>query len=87
MEIPQIVFVIIIGVLTVILVLVALEVIKILKEFKKTVENVNKILTDMGKISEEMTLPTGSGIGTFLGLKTGLKIFKIFVARLKKEKK
>jgi len=86
MEMTQVILVVSVGVLTVVLALVGFQIFQILREFKRSVEKINKILEDMGKVSENMTKPTSSFSGVFFGLKTGLKVLKLFMERKKKKK-
>jgi len=83
MEITQIVPAVSIGVLTVVLALVGVQVIRILQEFKKTVEKINKILEDLGRVTDDASRPTLPLAGIFLGLKTGLKVLRIILKQKK----
>lgn len=86
MEITQIILFSSIGVLTIVLALVGVQIIRILNEVKKTVEKTNKILDDMGKLSESIARPASSLNSAVLGLKTGFKILSLFLERKRKKK-
>lgn len=87
MEITQIVIASAIAVLTAVLALVGIQVFRILKEFKKTFERINKILEDMGRVTESIARPASSAPGLFLSLKTSLKVLSAFLKRRKKGSK
>lgn len=86
MEATQIILVVSVGTLTIILSLVGVQVVRILKEVKITIEKINKILEDMGRVTENVAKPTSSFNGIFFGLKAGLKILKLLMSRDKRRK-
>lgn len=75
-----------VGILTVVLAVVGVQIVRILGEVKKTVEGVNKILEDAGRLSENITKPTSSLTSLFVGAKMGLKILEIFLRRKGKKR-
>ncbi|HUV47151.1 MAG TPA: hypothetical protein VMW29_03385 [Candidatus Bathyarchaeia archaeon] len=82
----QILLIFVITTLTILLFIIGLEVFQILKELKKTVEKVNKILTDSGRISEAVAQPIEEASDFIMGLQKGLKFFKTVSDFFKKEK-
>ncbi|MDP3998397.1 MAG: hypothetical protein Q8P89_02180 [bacterium] len=76
-----------VGILTVVLALVGIQVVRILQEVRGSVQRFNKILGDVGKVTEGATSPTSSFSGMFFGAKMGLKILKTLLARHKKGEK
>lgn len=68
----QIALTCVISVLAVILFIVGLEVFQILKELKKTLEKINKILDDTGRISESVAAPVEEASEFLIGLKKGM---------------
>ena len=86
MEITPFVLVASVATLTLVLAAVGIQIIRILGEIKKSVEKVNKILDDAGKVTENFAGPTSSVSGLFFGLKTGLKVLRVLLER-KKDKK
>lgn len=86
MEIVPAVLATSVGILTVVLALVGIQIIRILNEVKKSVEKANKMLDDAGRMTESLAGPTSSLSGIFFGLKTGLKVLKVLLARKKGKK-
>lgn len=86
MEPIQIVLMGSVVMLTIVLALGGLQIIRILGEVKRSVEKGNKILDDMGKLTDSVAKPSSPVNSIFFGAKTGLKILKIFLNRKKKEK-
>jgi len=78
----QILLITVITILTILLVVIGIQVVYILKEFRKSIEKVNKILDDAGKLSNSFVGSFSSLTGITAGLKTVLSLFGIF----KKEK-
>ncbi len=56
----QILLIIVIAILTILLMIVGIQVFLILKELRCSIERVNKILNDAGKISESFVKPLSS---------------------------
>lgn len=83
MEIVPAVLAASIGILTVTLAFVGFQIVRILSEAKKSVEKVNKMLDDAGRMTESIAGPTSSISGIFFGLKTGLKVLKVLLGRKK----
>lgn len=73
-------------ILTVVLALGGVQIIRILGEVKRSVEKGNKILDDMGKLTDNVAKPSSPISSVFFGAKTGLKLLKILLNRKKKEK-
>jgi len=81
-ETIQIFLISVITILTILLTIIGIQVVYILKEFRKSIEKVNKILDDAGKVSNSFVGSFSSLTGITAGLKTVLSLFGIF----KKEK-
>jgi len=80
----QILLVIVVSVLTAVLAVIGIQVFLILKEGKRSVEKVNKILDNAGKVSEAITKPITSLSGS-LGSLSGLGgLFSWLINRRKK---
>jgi len=80
----QILLIIVVSVLTVILAIIGIQVVFILRESRHSIEKVNKMLDDAGKVSEAVTKPIvslSSSLGGISGL-TGL--FSWLINRHKK---
>lgn len=82
-DITQILLIIVASVLTALLSIVGIQVFRILQEFQKTVEKTNKILDDVGVVSEKIARPTFSISGLIMGIRNGLEIFNVFRDRRK----
>lgn len=81
----QIVLMTAVGILTVVLALAGVQIIRILKELKITVEKVNKMLGDMGRVTENIAKPTSPLNNLFFGVKAGLRVLKVLLKRSKKK--
>ncbi|PIU33349.1 hypothetical protein COY29_05835 [Candidatus Woesebacteria bacterium CG_4_10_14_0_2_um_filter_39_14] len=80
----QILLIIVVSVLTAVLAVIGIQVFLILKEGKRSVEKVNKILDNAGKVSEAITKPITSLSGS-LGSLSGLGgLFSWLINRRKK---
>jgi len=80
----QILLIIVVSVLTAVLAVIGIQVFLILKEGKRSVEKVNKILDDAGRVSEAITKPITSLSGS-LGSLSGLTgFFSWLINRRKK---
>lgn len=86
MELTQVTIMGSVGVLTLVLTLVGWQVIMILAEVKKTIEGVNKIIGDVGQLSESAARPTSSVNNMFFGIRMGLRVLRIFLNRQKRKK-
>lgn len=81
----QILLIIVITILTVMLTVIGIQVVTILRDLRKTVEKLNRILSNTEIISEGLAQPVSRISELLLGLRTGLKIFGLF-GRKDKEK-
>ena len=82
----QILLIIVVSVLTAILAAIGLQVFNILKESRRSIEKVNKILDDAGKVSEAVTKPITS-LSNSLGSLSGLGgLFSWLINRRQKNK-
>ena len=80
----QILLIIVVSVLTAVLAVIGIQVFLILKEGKRSMEKVNKILDNAGKVSEAITKPITSLSGS-LGSLSGLGgLFSWLINRRKK---
>ena len=86
-DVTQALLIAVITVLTVVLTIIGIQVIHILKEFRKTVENINKILADAGKVSGEVSNSVAEIAGITSGVRSVLGIFNLFSKRKGKEEK
>ena len=68
----HILLIFVITTLTVLLFIIGLEVFQILKELKKTLEKVNRILNDTGRITNSIATPVEEASEFLLGLKKGV---------------
>ncbi len=76
MDSTQLLLLIIIIILTVFLVVIGVQVFFILKELKITLTNLNKVLGDVGEITEKVKHPATFFSALTQGLKTSLAIFE-----------
>ncbi|MCJ7829660.1 hypothetical protein MUP50_01035 [Patescibacteria group bacterium] len=80
----QILLIIVVSVLTAILVVIGFQVVYILRESRRSIEKVNKMLDDAGKVSEAITKPIVS-LSNSLGSLSGLTgFFSWLINRRKK---
>ena len=77
----------VIGVLTIILAIIGIQVVYILRECRRTIEKINKILSDMGRASEKVSNSLSEVMGITSGIKTILKVFNLFSKGRKKKEK
>jgi hypothetical protein len=85
----QIALTFVIVVLTSLLFIIGLQVFQIFKEFKKTLEKINKILEDAGRISKSVVNPIEEASEFLIGLKKGVSFLNSitkFSKFFKKEK-
>lgn len=83
----QILLTAVISVLTVLLTIIGLEVFQILKEFKRSLEKINKILDDTGRITESVAEPIEEASDFLIGLKKGISFLRNISRFFKDEKK
>lgn len=84
-ETTQVLLVGIITVLTIILTIIGIQVVYILREFRRTIEKINKILTEAGKVTEKMGNSLAEVAGITSGIKSVLGIFNLFSRKGKKK--
>ncbi len=85
LSVTQILLIFVVSVLTVILAIIGIQVFLILKESRHSIEKVNKILDDAGKISESIAKPIASLSGSLSGL-SGITGILNWIFKKKKEK-
>jgi len=73
----------VISLLTIVLVIVGLQVWQILKEFKRSLEKINKVLDDTGRISKAVADPIEEASEFLVGLKRGISFFNTISGFLK----
>ena len=84
MDPAQIVLFLVIIVLTILLLALGVQVFFILKELRQTIAKTNKVLDEVGQITESVSTPL-SNISTLItGLKTGASLASIFKRNTKK---
>lgn len=76
-EFQQFFLIILISTLTVLIVIFSIFVFKILQELRDTLKKLNKVLDDLGVISNSIAQPVSNISGLMEGLKSGLKIFEV----------
>lgn len=86
-DITQTLLIAVISVLTVVLTIIGIQVVYILREFRRTVEKINKILGDAGRVSQEMSNSFVELAGVTSGIRTVLGIFNLFSRRGKEKEK
>lgn len=85
LSVTQILLIFVVSVLTVILAIIGIQVFLILKESRHSIEKVNKMLDDAGKISESIAKPIASLSGSLSGL-SGITGILNWIFKKKKEK-
>jgi hypothetical protein len=83
----QILLIAVVTVLTAILAIIGVQVFFILKEIKRTIEKMNKMLDDMGLISESVARPIASLSNSFTGVSGVAGLLGWLGKRKKKSKK
>lgn len=88
----QVLLTVVISILTVLLTIIGLAFYQILKEFKSSVERINKILDDTGRITESVAEPIEGASDFLMGLKKGVGLLRFLSKHIKdddgkKEKK
>ncbi len=78
MEPIQLTIIIISVVLTTLFVFLGIQVWHILKEMKHSLEKINKMLDDAGKVTGTVSTGVSGMAGLVEGLKTGLSVFSAF---------
>lgn len=78
MEPIQLTIIIISIILTILFVFLGVQVWYILKEMRRSIEKVNKMLDDAGKVSGTVSEGISGMAGLVEGLKTGLSVFTAF---------
>jgi hypothetical protein len=87
MEITQILLVIVVLALTSIMSIVGIEVFFIFKEIRQSMKKLNKMLSDMGLITESIAKPIAGFSGFVSGLKSGTDAIKLLTKDEKKKEK
>ena len=87
MEITQILLIIVVLALTSIMTIIGIEVFFIFKELRKSIKKLNKMLGDMGLITESVAKPIAGFSGFITGLKSGADAIKLLTKDNKKKEK
>jgi len=85
MDTTQVLLTIVVTVLTILLSVIGIQIAFILAEFKKTVEKMNKMLDDAGRVTGGISKSVTGMSGMFEGIKTGLKVVNFFGKKKEKE--
>ncbi len=80
----QILLIIVVSVLTAILAVIGTQVVYILRESRRSIEKVNKMLDDAGKVSEAIAKPIASLSNSIGGLSGLAGFFSWLISRKKK---
>ncbi len=78
MDPVQITIIIISFILVTLIVILTIQTIGIMKEFKLTVQKINKMLDDGGKVTGIVSDSATSIAGVIGGIKTGMNVFSMF---------
>lgn len=76
-QFQQLFLVILISTLTILIIVFSVFVFRILQELRETLRKVNKILDDMGTISNSVARPVSGLSDLFSGIKSGMKVFEV----------
>ncbi len=87
MEIIQIILVSVVFILTLILFVIGFEVFLVFGEFRQSIRKINKILDDMGVISESIAKPISGFSDLTSGMRFLVDLVKSFAGGGKKENK
>lgn len=86
MEITQVLLIVVILVLASIMSIIGVEVFFIFREFKKSMKKFNKMLDDVGLITESVAKPIAGFSGFITGIKSGADAIKLLTKNTKKKK-
>lgn len=86
MEITQVLLIVVILVLASIMSIIGVEVFFIFREFKKSMKKFNKMLDDVGLITESVAKPIAGFSGFITGIKSGADAIKLLTKDTKKKK-
>ena len=75
----QILLIIVVVALTTLVIFLGVQVYRILGEIRLSVKKTNKMLDDVGLITESIAKPISQASGFVSGLKSGMKILSSFV--------
>lgn len=78
MDSAQIILITVITLLAVLLVILGVQVFFILREFRKTLSRANKVLDNIGIITQSVSAPISSLSGIAAGIKTGTALIGFF---------
>lgn len=87
METTQILLVIVVLALTLIMTIVGVEVFLIFKELRQSMKKINKMLDDMGLITEAVAKPIAGFSGFISGIKSGADAIKLLTRESSKKEK
>ncbi|HUW21295.1 MAG TPA: hypothetical protein VMW41_01370 [Candidatus Bathyarchaeia archaeon] len=85
-DFTQAILVMVVTTITVLLIVVGIQVYNILKEFQETIKRANKILDDIGTVSESIAKPISSAADILTGATGITGLLGWLVSRKKKEK-
>jgi len=83
-DVTQILLIAVITVLTTILSIIGIQIVHILREFRTTIQKINKIITDAGKVTEGVSGSLVELAGITSGIRSVLGIFNLFSKKGKK---
>lgn len=86
MEITQVLLIIVILALASIMSIIGVEVFFIFRELKKSMKKFNKMLDDIGLITESVAKPIAGFSGFITGIKSGADAIKLLTRDTKKKK-
>jgi hypothetical protein len=87
MEITQILLIIVVLALTSIMSIVGIEVFFIFKEIRQSMKKFNKMLDNMGLITESIAKPIAGFSGFITGLRSGTNAIRLLTKESKKKEK
>ena len=87
MEITQILLIIVVLALTSIMIVIGVEVFFIFREIRRSMKKINKMLGDVGLITESVAKPIAGFSGFITGIKSGADAIKLLTKDNKKKEK
>lgn len=87
MDPTQILLIVVVLALTILVIFLGVQVYHILGELRLSVRKTNKMLDDMGLITESVAKPISQASGFVTGLKSGMKLISSFVSKEEEKEK
>lgn len=81
MDPTQILMIVVVLALTILVIFLGVQVYHILGEIRLSLRKTNKMLDDMGLITESIAKPISQASGFVTGLKSGMKLLSSFVTK------